>query len=582
MQITHQQSAHIYTHLPQQEWCRQLLIFPAINSSYDGIALYRNISNYVLWIELASHKVWGITIWTFTPFIPFRVLERIARRLETSSPHEFDSMAKSLSTLAGWRKAELTTLQNINTVAEDLARAEIRSTVENSQSLKLSDENVRKEAQPYKAELVEGLLKFNGSLDLDVLALIGNKPLLSMGDASAYNYLMHPVSKIECYRRQAMQTFPLLRDAFCQISSDFRFQRLQQNVDSGNPLLPVLTDYFRCSLRVVRYLVGKEFSLVGEVWRPQLDQLVDLLGMLKPDYWPQTSDDWQHFNQYMPPILIELGNVSERKYPEMLPACLNDLAKEGYSRIPARLERHGVTLIDIITIPDFERTLQEWAVEVGSTGSEARKALWNYSAIKVAVLSHRWHDWLLHRMEDEVSTLNKDEATIAGWPTLISSPWHNDQHTVVPLNYPWALHEEGQRMKHCVGTYVSQCRYFGAHIFSIRDSFSGLSLSTFEMHIGERYGYEATFAVDQHRAHGNARPSDACEQTLQKFLRHLRTTVTKELLHEIDKQLHMRQSESEKYRRLMQRRTWPRRIVEEFSKLLCGYPLLENMGQNLY
>lgn len=563
--------------LPQEQW-RQVLIFPTVNVQEDGVSLYRNVSNYMLWIELKSSKVWGLTLWTFTPFISFRVLERIAQRLETAHPKELDAILTHLATLAGWRKAERSKLPDINMIAEELAGAEIRATLENSMSVKLATENIRRVAQPHKSAFVEGLLKFNDTLDQEILKLIGNEPLLSLDDAVAYNYLLHPVAKIECYRRQALQTFPLLCDAFTRVTTDFRYQRLQQNVDSGNPLLPVLSDFFRCQLPVVRFLVGKNYDLVGEEWRLQLDPLVDLLGMLKPGYWPQTADDWQHLCRYILPVLSALGNLRERAYPEMLATCLNDLVKEGYARIPARLEKHGVTLIDITTVPDFEKALREWSAEVGILQSKASEALWQYSILKITVLSHRWHEWLLRRMEDQEAAVDESEIAASGWQTFISSPWRNSQHTVVPLNYPWVLHEEGRCMKHCVGTYVSQCRYFGSHIFSIRGLSTGQPFSTVELRVSERPGMADEIVVEQHRAYENAQPTEACEQTLKEFLRYLKATVTREQFHELRQQLQKRCQESAEYRALLRKPAWPRRMIEEFRELLRGYPLLENIG----
>lgn len=579
MPINHQKSPHIYSLLPAQEQWRQVLIFPTVDIRDDGVLLYRNISNYMLWIELTSRKVYGLMLWTFTPFVSFSVLERIAQCLETARPKELDAILTHLATLAGWRTAERSTLPDINMIAENLARAEIRATLENSMSVKLADENVRQAAHPHKADFVEGLVKFSDTLDQDVLALLGNEPILSFDDAVAYNYMMHPVAKIECYRRQAMQTFPLLRDALSRVSADFRYQRLQQNVDSGNPLLPVLTDFFKCPLPVVRYLVGKDFALVGEEWRPMIDHLADLLGMLKPDYWPQSAEDWQHLCRYILPVFTALGNLRDREYPVMLKTCLNDLAREGYARILARLVRHGVTLIDITTVPDFEKSLREWSAEVGTIQSKASEALWQYSILKIAVLSHRWHDWLARRMEDQEAAVDTDEVASSGWPTFTNEPWRNGQHTVVPLNYPWVLHEEGQRMRHCVGTYVSQCRYFGSHIFSIRGS-TGQSLSTVELRINERSGSQNEIVVEQHRAYENANPTEASEQTLKKFLRYLKVTVTREQFQDIRKQQEKRRSESDEFRKLVYRPAWPRRMREEFRELLHGYPLLESIGES--
>lgn len=568
----------IYSLLTPREQWKQILIFPAVDTSDNGVLLSRSVSNYMLWIELPSGKVWGLTLWTFTPFISFHVLERIAQRLETVHPKELETIITYLAKFSGWHKAEHSELAHINLIAEDLARAEIRATLENSMSVKLAEENVRKSAQPHKAAFVEGLLKFNDALDMEVTTLLGNEPILSFEDAVAYNHLIHPVPKLECYRRQAVQTFPLLRGAFTKATTDYRYQRLQQNVDSGNPLLPVLADFFRCQLPVVRFLVGKDFAQIGEEWLEQVDPLVDLLDLLKPDYWPKTQEEWQHVCRWILPVFSALGNFREREYPEMMASCLDDLVKEGYERIPARLERHGVTLIDITTVRDFENAMREWSAEVGIAQSKASAALWQYSVLKVAVLSHRWHDWLARRMEDEETKVDETDVASSGWPTFISTSWHHNRHTVVPLNHPWILQEEGRRMKHCVGTYVSQCRYFGSHIFSIRDSVSGKSLSTVELRLSEGSGSQYAIVEEQHRAYDNAIPTADCEQTLKKFLRYLAVTVSREQFIEILKQQQQRRSESDEFRRLCYRPAWPRRMKEEFRELLHGYPLLENLG----
>jgi PcfJ-like protein len=567
-----------YSLLPSQEWWRQVLIFPTIDIREDGVSLNKCVSNYMLWIELESRRVWGFTIWTFTPFISFRVLERIAQRLEYAQPNELKSILPHLAILAGWRKAEPSELVGINMIAEDQARAEIRSKRENALSVTVAEENIRLAAQPYKASFVRGMLRFNDTLDRDVMALIGNEPILSLDDAVAYNYLIHPVVKKECYRRQAIQTFPLLRAAFSRVTAEFSFQRLQQNVDSGNPLLPVLADYFRCPMPVVRFLVGKDYALIGEEWHSQLDQLVDLLSTLKPSFWPKTAEDWPYLSRWILPVLDALGNLRSRDNPEMLATCLNDLAKEGYARIPLRMERHGVTLEDLTTIPDFERALCEWSAQFGTNQSKARDALWQYSIMKIAILSHRWHDWLLRRMEDEEISVEENTTTFTGWKSLISSPWQNDQHKVVPLNNPWILQEEGRRMQHCVGTYVSQCRYFGSHIFSIRNLVTGQSLSTMELKINKgSSGIEDDIVVVQHRAFGNAPPSEACCLTRQEFLHYLRITVTRDTFIELSKQLYKRRMESEDYRKFVQNPAWPPRMVVEFGELLHGYPLLESI-----
>lgn len=560
---------------PQEEGWRQVLIFPTVDIRTDGVSLNKNIASYILWVELASRKLYGLTIKTFTPFISFQLLKKIAHRLESARPEELDTIFGQIATLAGWREARSVGLADIDTIAESLIKFEIVMKRLHIHSGSPYEESIRQAAYHHKTSYVEGLLKFNDNLDTEALKLICNETVLSSDDTVTYNYLIHSVEKLEMYRRQAMQTFPLLRNYFCRISSDFRYQRLKKSVDSGNPLLPALSDFFRCPLPVVRFLAGKDYSLIGEEWAEKLDQLVNILSMLKPAFWPHAEEDWHIFRTSMLPVFSKFGDYKERKYPIPLADCLNNLAKEGYTRIPARLLRNGILLSDITNIPDFERSFYEWSFHVGIERREAGATLWQYSILKVAVLSRRWHDWLMHITEDNeaaaVTRISSSE-----WNTLIKEPWKSGQFMVVPLDNSEALQSEGVRMMHCVGTYANACAYDGSHIFSIRDRDTGKSLSTVEMRVQENLNNRDEIVVAQHHGYLNSKPSEACEQVLKAFLQYLKKSVTREQFRELSVQ---RQKRLELWKGSHSDDVWPQTKIDGFRTLLHGYPLLENFGQ---
>ncbi|MBF0332319.1 MAG: PcfJ domain-containing protein [Alphaproteobacteria bacterium] len=99
------------------------------------------------------------------------------------------------------------------------------------------------------------------------------------------------------------------------------------------------------------------------------------------------------------------------------------------------------------------------------------------------------------------------------WPPLTEPYRAGNGITVVPLVSSGALREEGDAMRHCVGSYDRACFASGRHVVSLRDD-DGHRVSTAEL----------VFAGDgidqlQHRAAGNAVPADAARQALEEYRR---------------------------------------------------------------
>ena len=564
-----------YTLLPSEEHWRQILIFPSDSLLENGVSLNKEITDYSLWIELVTGKIWGLSFWSKTPFLSFRELIVVARSLESAQPSNNDAILDHLKRFLRWQRVSLFEFPDSSLIAENLSRSKLRGASNNGSSIKQSHDIIRQAAESRIAAFDDGLQAFSNALDQDALALIGKTAVRNSNDVTAYNYLTHPAVKIQNYRRQAIQTFPLLREDF---TSRYR-QRLHQNVDSGNPLIPVIADHFSCQIHIVRFLIGKDYELIGDEWREDLQGLVSLLGLLKPGHWPKSQAEWQQFNLWMVPCFNALETL--RRYDhltELLAKGLNELAREGFIKIPTRLEKHGIEMVDFATIPDFINELREWAVQSGASPEATTEALMHYSIIKIAVLCHRWHDWLIRWMEGEDKLDTKQKDSNAEWPTLINSSWQTENHKVVPLNSPWLLQEEGKRMQHCVGQYVSKSRYFGAHIFSIRDADTGRSLSTVELYLDEQVRFEDKIKVVQHYGRSNSVPSEACKVTLRHFLNYLKENVTGEQFDEIRKQLAFRCQESQEYRKLIGNPAWPTKKLEGFRELLSGYPHLTAIG----
>jgi len=158
-----------------------------------------------------------------------------------------------------------------------------------------------------------------------------------------------------------------------------------------------------------------------------LNQLTDLLRLLKPDFWPKTEEDWQLFSHWMKELLYSLGSSSGRRYPELLANGVNDLVKEGYDKIPSRLEKHGISMADITHLPDFVNALQEWAEKVGADYKQVNQVYFQLSLFRQAQLSRQWHEWLAGGMNNDKETSGKSNSNTitesSSWLTFIDKQW---------------------------------------------------------------------------------------------------------------------------------------------------------------
>jgi hypothetical protein len=566
--------------LPATDHWKQALVMPAVGELDDGILLDRRISSGMLWLELPTGKIWGLTFKTHNSFISTPGIRRLADRLATVQPGQLTELPLQLSKLMGWFACSFYSDDDISEIAEEIVREDIRLSKPHNEEYLLIEASLRRLSLPYIESFFDGIRRFSASLDQNALVLSPQSVATGLPDIESYNYQFHPITKINTYRRQAMQAIPLLAKELSSHTTDHRIRRLQQSIDSGNPLLPVLGDYFRCQKSLARFLVGKDYDLIGNDWRGQLEQLAGLLGGLKPEYWPETEEDWHHFNQWLRPVYNTFA--TKHRWLQIMENGLNELAKDGYSKIVQRMERHDVALADIATLPDFARDLDFWVKQLGGKNEQTDAAMQQYSIFRLAQLSRRWHQWLTQQ-----AGLDNDEGgplcvvSIDGWLTFIDEPWEklilpNECYSVVPLNTTQLLNEEGQRMKHCVAGYSNRCRYSGSHIFSIRKQETCASLSTFELSFGVHDSTASDICMQQHYGPKNTEPSEKCKAVLRDFRRYLQKTPP-ERLKMIKKELHERNILFKT--RVITAKAWPAEMHEGFRELMHDYPALKSIGQ---
>jgi len=407
-----------YLLLPPGEYWRQLLIFPAVCLARDEVELHEGASGCLLLIELISGKVWNLVSPRFGPVLPVKKLELLAKCLERAHLDELPAVLSHLANLLNWPELGIPNPQAHCLIADELARAHLHADSNHADEDTASVLLLKSACRSYLASYVEGSVAFNAALDREALALTDSGALWNGDDLLVYNHLMAPLAKIRNYRRQALQAFPLLRGPLVSNPTEFRVRRLQQCVDAGNSLLPVLSDYFRAPLPVVGFLQGKDFALVGEEWRGELDLLVDILYRVKPGGWPREVDDWRQLASLVLPVCQALDSLRKGDSQERMVRCLNDLARDGFASLPKRIRRYGVAPADIMAVPDFERELCEWAVLAGVDQGGACEALWSYSIFKIAILTRRWREWQQHAGSKETEKSESPQ---------VRPPWPRDR-----------------------------------------------------------------------------------------------------------------------------------------------------------
>jgi hypothetical protein len=114
----------------------------------------------------------------------------------------------------------------------------------------------------------------------------------------------------------------------------------------------------------------------------------------------------------------------------------------------------------------------------------------------------------------------------ARWSPL-TEPWEPPEGRLrlVPLITRNELKAEGEKLRHCVGSYASKCLFHGAHVISVKDA-ADKSVSTAELRIervpdenGKKENERIKVVVVQHKALKNGRPSAAADAAIAAYVK---------------------------------------------------------------
>ncbi len=555
---------------------RQVLVYPSPGTSADGVLLYPQLDT-ALWIELHNGKVWGFALCDYSTLLTYAELEHMAPLLEACQPNEYHEVCRRIGLLTGRYPPASPTQRTHEAICATLTASWLAAQMDTAPLQAWV--GAATDILPHVTRaLGVGLHSFHAALDAEALALAGCTLLADSDDVRRYAYFFHAAPAIQRNRRQVARVYPWEVEMAGMVDDDHGRYRLRQNIDAGNPLIPLFAEYYRVAKRVMRYMVGKDYALIGTGWHGNLDTLFNLLDLLKPERYPRSAADWESFNRWVKPLARFLdrdNGVSAMTLADWL----EELLREGYPALAPRFAAHGVTLGDVEAVPDLQRALRHWATAVNPRFETAafRRAMASYGILRLAALSRRWHTALARWMEDDSPSAAEAGAALPTWPSFIEQPWNCGALQVVPLTNLLQLRDEGQRMQHCVGTYASQCLFLGAHIFSIRDA-GGCALSTAELRPHNESGVWRIREV-QHRAHANDDPTPDCRATLARFIAWLDAEVPQRRYADIEWERVRRCAASDDYRDILRHYDWPPWMLREFRELLHDYPLLAKLGE---
>lgn len=417
----------------------------------------------------------------------------------------------------------------------------------------------------------QAVQRIDVELARDILA---SAPHASSGAVSFYGDRSHPRHEV---REQAGRSYPVLAGVIADT------QALRGAVDRKDPLQPIIEKLYglkKSSMKRLRKVT--EPAQLNEIL-PQgpiadddahginrdrhrrvstelsLHDSLRTLGGLPPDWTPQGDDEWRAFNDILSAVAIPLDNLygipthdtlslTKGKW-EQFRATLANAADRDVDTFDRRTM--AVTVLDAaemvsdfrdtVVLPQVLASIKSVHVSPDSPGHEpvmsatkvAMEAL-TFGAKNVPAAlftASRAHTGLrtgVGATVDRHSVVSRDSDLIDKygtdrWPRLVEEPFQSSNGLrVLCLSSAGELRDEGDQMKHCVGSYGydREARIGRAHLFSIRDS-EDTPLSTIEVAGKEPHAaaeeWRNAFQVRQHRGSRNSRPPETCFEALDEF-----------------------------------------------------------------
>lgn len=271
--------------------------------------------------------------------------------------------------------------------------------------------------------------------------------------------------------------------------------------------------------------------------------VLSFLSALPASWCPSDPGQWEAFSRLAPVMIEACGWLWDGR-------SLNDFLLVGgdWPRYEARLAAAvpdgqtvafavglvrdvGRAYAEQVVVPAMRLSREplDWFARLdhderfARSGRLAARCLWDdRSLVRILELSRRWHRDR-EAMAVSVDAFDPDLARRTTWDKVLPD-LAVDGVDVVCLGSARALREEGtsgvnpdgsRGMSHCVGSYVGRCLSGQGRILSLRRPGSSPVERLSTAHVTSGMG---RLRVVEHRACGNASPSDECVSTLSRYL----------------------------------------------------------------
>lgn len=360
--------------------------------------------------------------------------------------------------------------------------------------------------------LLENALLFREGLDAEILEFLGTCPVIQgqSPPLAIYNTIQALGKTTRLYRMQALSIFPWLSSELGLDAKAKSDTELLDAIDNGRELVPLLAERYGVSHATFRraHKLFQYHTLPVHYFKP----LLWLIDTIPSGHRPSFTDDFDAMHEVLE-WAVRWEIAEDRSLLHRLSADLFSSGSKGAARRlrawcpslgkPFRDSDHY--LADIL-----DRSCGNVQSRITSHCKQLiRDRLLNSGLRTFLEAAEDWHRaWV-----DDVSL---DANLDASWEPCLHEPLDMGERVIFELHDGRMLKEEGQVMRHCVGSLWRQCLSGYSMIFSLRDK-AGKRQSTLHVNFHEARGFEAI----EHRGFANGPASRGCQESAQLFLRWL-------------------------------------------------------------
>lgn len=369
--------------------------------------------------------------------------------------------------------------------------------------------------------------RFIAGLDAECIERLGNGESLR---PSRYNYLAAGDARLRRNRRQAAQLFPwLLGNLLWRDNLSTLAGRIRRSIDAGEPLIGELACRFNVSPSAIKAMKHCSLELLNGSWHGDIRRLAWALESITPEFRPRTPQAWQRMGGVVEAIERVTGASMDSQQNRLWLAAaakrnfelplIGDAAALTTGLADMRNALREVLALRVSGHADWHAGWLNRNPAVASAIEQViRRLLGHIEFARLLEIVRRWQD----AFRRQIAADSEENALIRGltWRAPLEE-FRTGDRVISPLLSAAELIEEGQKMEHCVGSYISDCRMGRLQIWSVRDTL-GQRRST----LATRFERESSVwraTISQHRARLNEKPDPSSYAAARELLKILNT-----------------------------------------------------------